>query len=320
MPGKRARFGIKFFVLCESKSGYVWSSVIYTGKGTALDSEFEEMPMSSQVVMSLMKPLLDKGYCLTTDNFYTSPELAELLVSRSTDMYGTLRKTRRGVPPALKGKKLKKGEVAAFSKGKLMAIQWKDKKDVTLLSSVHNCAMKSVVKRGKRKDKPVVVVDYNDTMGGVDRVDQHLADYPIPRKRGKKYYKKIFFHLLELSIWNSFVLYNKTGGRKTHLDFRLGLIEQLIETYHPNVVSPRAGRPPAMPHPRRLTERHFPEVIPPTEKKSNPTKQCFICCRKRDARGKKLRRETRYYCPNCEVCLCITPCFRVYHTSAVIGD
>ncbi|KAG8224183.1 hypothetical protein J437_LFUL002305 [Ladona fulva] len=82
MPQKRARFGIKTFMLCESKSGYVWSTVIYTGKGTIRGKESEKLSMSTQVVKSLMEPLLDKGYCLTTDNFFTSPELAELLKTR----------------------------------------------------------------------------------------------------------------------------------------------------------------------------------------------------------------------------------------------
>lgn len=49
-------------------------------------------------------------------------------------------------------------------------------------------------------------------MGGVDRLDQHLHDYPIPKKREKKYYKKIFFHLLDITVWNSFILYKKKWG------------------------------------------------------------------------------------------------------------
>ncbi|KAG8236759.1 hypothetical protein J437_LFUL015824, partial [Ladona fulva] len=56
MPQKRARFGIKTFMLCESKSGYVWSM------GTIRGKESEKLSMSTQVVKSLMEPLLDKGY------------------------------------------------------------------------------------------------------------------------------------------------------------------------------------------------------------------------------------------------------------------
>lgn len=61
---KRSRFGIKSFMLCESKSGYVYQFIIYTGKDTLFDNNYQFLCKSSQVVMTLMQPLLSKGYCL----------------------------------------------------------------------------------------------------------------------------------------------------------------------------------------------------------------------------------------------------------------
>ncbi|KAM7306084.1 piggyBac transposable element-derived protein 4-like [Ixodes scapularis] len=84
LPLKRSRFGVKFYVLCEAASGYIWDVVIYTGKGTDVDDQASAM--GTKVVMRLMEPLLDQGYCLTVDNFYTSPELVEKLLSRKTDV------------------------------------------------------------------------------------------------------------------------------------------------------------------------------------------------------------------------------------------
>ncbi|KAG8235763.1 hypothetical protein J437_LFUL015384 [Ladona fulva] len=80
----------------------MWSTIIYTGKGTLFADEFKDKPVSSQVAMTLMKPLLDKGYCLITDNFYNSQELVEWLISRSSDSYGTLRRTRREIPKGIR--------------------------------------------------------------------------------------------------------------------------------------------------------------------------------------------------------------------------
>ncbi|KAG8225466.1 hypothetical protein J437_LFUL004467 [Ladona fulva] len=108
IPLKRARFGIKTILLVESKSGYIWSSMNYTGKGMIPDANHKEFPVSSQVVLSLIQPLLDKGFCLTTDNYYTSPQLADILILQSTDMYGTVKITRKEMPPELKKDKLKK--------------------------------------------------------------------------------------------------------------------------------------------------------------------------------------------------------------------
>ncbi|XP_035214082.1 piggyBac transposable element-derived protein 4-like [Stegodyphus dumicola] len=289
MPLKRARFGIKFYMLCESESGYMWSCIIYTGKGTILNEQFKNLPVSSQVVMTLLYPLLKKGHCVTTDNFYTSPELAELLIAYKTDIYGTVRLNRKGMPIDLKKRKekLKKGEIAAFQKGKIMVLKWKDKKDVALLSTVHNMEMVAVTRRKENKMKPKVVVDYNGTMGGVDRVDQRLSSYNVTKRRGKKYYKKIFLHLLDITLWNSYVLYTKSGGKRSHLQYRTKIIENIIEKYHSVEFSAKKGRPSADHPPSRLSERHFVDYIPPTEKKSNPTRQCIICCSKRDSRGKK---------------------------------
>lgn len=149
--------------------------------------------------------------------------------------------------------------------------------------------------------------------GGVDKVDQHLADYPITRKRGKKYYKKIFFHMLEHALWNSFVLYKKKGGLKTHLQFRMDLITKIIEAYCSTEAQTK-GRPSSLPNPLRMTERHFPDYIPPTDKKENPTRVCQVCSRTKDRNGKKIRKESRYWCADCEVALCVAPCFRIFHT------
>ena len=81
---------------------------------------------------------------------------------------------------------MKKGEVAAFQRGKVMTLLWKDKKDAAMLSIIHNPAMHDIETRQGPVKKPKVVCDYNHTMGGVNKVDQQLVDYPIPRKRGKK--------------------------------------------------------------------------------------------------------------------------------------
>lgn len=48
-------------------------------------------------------------------------------------------------------------------------------------------------------------------------VDQHL----VIKKREKKHYYKMFLHFLSQTMWNSFVLYEKQEGSKTHLQFRL---------------------------------------------------------------------------------------------------
>ena len=188
------------------------------------DKKFEKYGVATKSVITLAKPFLGKGYCVIADNFYLSPELADILVQNKTDVYGTLRPNRRDLPENFNKLTLKKNEIAAFQRGKITVLRWHDKKYVSLISSVHTANCSETIKKGKEnkksKDtdkkvmKPAVVLDYNLAMGGVDRVDQALVCYPATRKRQKKYYKKIFRHLLDIAIWNAFILQKKKTSQK----------------------------------------------------------------------------------------------------------
>ncbi|KAG8238287.1 hypothetical protein J437_LFUL015259, partial [Ladona fulva] len=52
---------------------------------------------------------INSGRCIYMDNYYSSPDLFQRLVQRTTDAVGTVKITRKGIPTVLK-KKLKKGE------------------------------------------------------------------------------------------------------------------------------------------------------------------------------------------------------------------
>lgn len=111
-------------MLCESSTGYIWNSVIYTGKGTKFNPRYSNYGMATSSVLTLLEPLLNQGYCVTMDNFYTSPELFEVLIQNKTDAYGTVRPNRRDMPSMFGKKKLKPREMVAWQKGKMMAIRW----------------------------------------------------------------------------------------------------------------------------------------------------------------------------------------------------
>ena len=107
---KRARFGIKSFVLAEASSGYVWNSIIYTGDDALLDRENSYQYQATKIVMTLTEKVLDKGRCLYVDNWYSSMELLDELRKRATDVIGTIRKDQKGLPKDTMDAKLKAGE------------------------------------------------------------------------------------------------------------------------------------------------------------------------------------------------------------------
>lgn len=143
------------------------------------------------------------------DNFYNSPELTDKLISKKTDVVGTMRLNHQEVPSEIKTAKLKKGEHIANFRGKQMLLRWKDKKDFILVSTIHDDSFEPVASRnGVVQNKPVAVTCYNKNMGGVDVADNYLHFYSIVRDRLKKYYMKMFRHLFDMACLNSYVISN----------------------------------------------------------------------------------------------------------------
>lgn len=94
---KRHRFGIKLFVLCDCETAYVLNFIVYVGKENDLNSN-EEFGLSGKTVLTLLKPYLNKGHSLYSDNFHTSPTLSLYLWSQKTNACGTVRVNRKEMP------------------------------------------------------------------------------------------------------------------------------------------------------------------------------------------------------------------------------
>ena len=85
-----------------------------------------------------------------------------------------------------------------------------------MLSSWHNCDSETCVRRvrGGREEeaeKPIVISDYTEHMGAVDRVDHYCASYSFSRKT-LRWWRKIladgdvcseFFHPVQESNWTT---------------------------------------------------------------------------------------------------------------------
>ena len=112
--------------------------------------------------------------------------------------------------------------------GRIAYVQWKDRRTVTRLTTVH-CATDNVdIERNKKENgvhqvitiyQPKCINDYNSGMGGVDVFDQHVAAYQVLRKTNK-YWKTIAFDLLDVAVVNSYILFNEY--KHDHPDKYLG--------------------------------------------------------------------------------------------------
>ncbi|KAG5881450.1 hypothetical protein JTB14_025827 [Gonioctena quinquepunctata] len=151
IPSKRHRFGVKFFVLCDCETGYILNFIVYCGAGSDIREEADNVGISGNIVLTLMRNYLNAGHTLFTDNWYTSPNLYNLLWSQKTNACGTVKQNRKNMP-ALKNK-LKAGETEAYNSSNLLAIKWHDKREVALLSTFHISEMVVTDKKDSKTDE-----------------------------------------------------------------------------------------------------------------------------------------------------------------------
>jgi len=81
--------------------------------------------VSGSIVMTLMKPYLQKGHILYVDNWFTSPKLFLEFYNQSTGAVGTVKRNRDGMP-CLK-EKLNRREQVYRNCESMLAVKWMDK-------------------------------------------------------------------------------------------------------------------------------------------------------------------------------------------------
>ena len=145
-------------------------------------------------------------------------------------------------------------------------------------------------------------------MGYVDKGDRMAETYYSINHRTWKWTKKLFFHLFDLAILNSYILFSSLGGKKIlHRDFWMTLMRNLVAQAGQewNVRRPiGAPAPTAATQSIRFEERgrqHWP-ILSATQRR------CCMCA----ARG--VTRNVKMICQRCGVGLCCdSTCFQDYH-------
>ena len=122
-----------------------------------------------------MQDLLHIGHTLFIDNWCSSFELSKLLLSHSTDTVGTICADRKNLPAEAKkkkSKKMKKGErIVLYERGtNVMVTQWRDKKDVSMMSTCVNDGTLIVKEQGKIKRFHVLLTSTTSIWGKLIKV------------------------------------------------------------------------------------------------------------------------------------------------------
>jgi hypothetical protein len=290
MPKKPEKWGIKFWVLANSASKFIYCFEVYCGKN--LEAEVRvavprgEASAAYRVVMKLLQGLEGKRHCVVMDNYFSSISLFKDLVSKGIYATGTVRSNRIGLPSHLKSTKAWKRcehghiEWAMHESREMCSVMWKDKCPVLLLSTHalpigYPCMLRSEVPRrnGAVREKiptSPVLVEYTTYMRGVDVADQLCASYSS-LTRSHKWWHRVFFALLDITEVNMYVMYldrckqgpNPVKSPMTHLRFKTAFCEALLRGW---------SRPHEVNNDALL---HRPSIHMPSH--TTLKRQCVVC-------------------------------------------
>ena len=298
------------------------------------------MGAAANVVLRLSQTIEDfKNHILSFDNFYTSIPLLVYLKQQGIHSVGTIRGNHipnNKLPSDAELKKENRGfsaeVVAEINDVKVSVSVWKDNKPVRLASTyvgtipIDGDSSVKTVSRYLRSEKryveipcPPVIMEYNKHMGGVDLMDGLIGRYRI-RTKTNKYTTRTFFHLLDVTLVNAYLLYKRINKPDVHEkefqlpSFRSQIAQILTSFCVPGIARP-IGRPRKLPIPKSSKKTylpsdevrydnigHFPDYLARGDKKTCKLESC--------------KSETQVVCIKCNIHLCLTSnknCFFYFH-------
>jgi len=215
IPKKRKCFGIKIYKLCD-ESGYTYDMTVYLGGDS--HSATDDMTATHTTVRHLTSRVERLGYKIFMDNFFSSPRLFDDLDRCKINSCRTVQTNSKDMPCDFGPKrlKLKSGDVRVRTRVGLTALVWKDRGEVYMLTNMDQPpAEGNFCDNSNRPVKLHNMVWYNWHVGYVDSSDRMANSYSMSRHTFK-WTTKLFFHLVDLTVLNSWILLSSCGVKYTH--------------------------------------------------------------------------------------------------------
>lgn len=223
MPSKPEKYGIKIFWACDANNSYPLNGQIYTGKSSDGNRQTN---VGECTVLDLVAKYKNSGLNVTTDNFFTSLQLAHSLNSWNMTLVGTVRKNKRFLPANMQAHKERViySSNFAFSKeATVCSYVPKKNKAVIMLSSMH---MSPVIESNKETAKPDIILYYNKTKSGVDNMDKLLAEYTVKR-RTNRWPLALFFNIIDIAALAAYIIYMEHNPQFVSSDRRRKFLKSL---------------------------------------------------------------------------------------------
>jgi len=325
---KPHKWGIKLFALA-SKSGIVHDFEIYVGKGTV--KSVTNLGLSGDIVIRLSEIIpKNKNFKLSFDNWFTSYNLVVNLKSHGILGVGTVRSNRLSGCQFELDKNLKKSGRGSYDTkidvaNGIIACKWYDNKSVHLVSNYIGPEPTDQVNRWSVAHKsripierPAIVKEYNSFMGAIDLHDMLVEIYRTDIKC-KRYYIRIIFHIVDMCIVNSWLMYKRHCKQlnikkyDSLLTFKMNIALGLLKAGKDKIKTRKSLSltPPSkttkkykrlnapVPDVRFDGYQHWPEYM-------KDKKRCKLC----------VQPYSRTKCSKCDVALCYNAsrnCFKSYH-------
>ena len=347
-PKKPVKWGFKNLVRAGA-SGFMYDFYIYAGKEAIMEDnpDYKHLQTFAQVVARLCQHLpCNSGHQLFFDNWFTTLDLLIYLKSIGILACGTVRANRLQGCSLQSNREMKKAgrgatDFKSDTKLGVILVKWLDNNAVHIASNHVGVEPLGSVERWCPEEKkkkqiqcPQLISPYNKGMGGVDKADQLMSFYRIEIKT-KRWYIKIFWHLVDMAKVNAWLLYCRhceclripKKQRLPLVDFTLEIAEGLISANKSISVATSSGKP-GQPTKRKSSEAPNPSAASKVGRKPTTPSPC------NDSRFDQLghwpkptkdnRSQCRHckdgfskiFCAKCNICLCLREgknCFVEYH-------
>jgi len=232
IKSKPIKWGIKGFLICNSENAYCYKIQIYCVKVT--EKVEETLSRSENIVLTFLETIQVENMTLFIDNYYMGPGLLLHLRKKGVRCIGTIKKNRVHSDKKLLDK-LEKNQIKFYSNSpdnSLLFIPWEDRNTVRMMTNMYlTKTTTSKVTSGDKvttQTKPDAALEYNKYAKGVDRCNQLSTEYSYPH-RSKKWWKPIFYHILQVCITNALIIFKEITKQKiTHKEFIESIIVNLL--------------------------------------------------------------------------------------------
>lgn len=237
-PNKPHKWGYKLNVICDDR-GFAHKFEIYSGQAEAPINGEPDLGSTGNVVVRLSREVpRNVNHTIYCDNYYSSLPLFSYIHKQGIFMLGTFQRKRLPDCPFDAKSVMQKSArgtsdewMTVVEDTPVSVVSWNDNQIVTLGSTMCGALPLEKIKRYDRTEKknievscPKIVKVYNKHVGGVDLMDSHIGRHHI-RMKSKKWYFRLFNHMVDMVVVSSWILYSAGQGekRKTQKEYRTEL-------------------------------------------------------------------------------------------------